>query len=41
MLIVGVFSDILESEAKSVLLEIRHPAVKKQVLYNKMYIMDR
>lgn len=32
--------DILESEAKSVLLEIRHPAMKKQVFYKNQYSMD-
>lgn len=35
------FSDVLESEAKSVLLEIRHPAMKKQVFSNKKYSNDR
>lgn len=31
------FSDILESEAKSALLDIKHPAIKKQVSTKTLY----
>ena len=31
------FSDILESEVKSALLDIKHPAIKKQVLTKTLY----